>query len=220
MTQNHVGCKARVGSTPTSGTTRYIGKPKPLPQDRALLAYVVGVAIGDGNLSNPNGRATKLRITCDARYPKLADKIKEALQRLLPYNKVSVVQKRGNCFDIVCHSNHWEFLLGWRVGKGSKIEQEVTVPAWIKENDEYRILCLRGLIETDGCTYFDRGYPMVMFATAIPRLAEDVKGIIESLGFHPHTYKVHNGGARYSIYHIRLSKQVLAFLSLVRPEKQ
>jgi len=44
-----------------------------------LLAYVVGVALGDGNLSNPNGRATRLRITCDAKYPRLARKIARSL---------------------------------------------------------------------------------------------------------------------------------------------
>jgi len=29
------------------------------------------MAIGDGNLSSPNGRVTKLRITCDIKYPSI-----------------------------------------------------------------------------------------------------------------------------------------------------
>jgi hypothetical protein len=33
--------------------------------DTQLQAYVIGLAIGDGNLSNPSGRAVRLRITCD-----------------------------------------------------------------------------------------------------------------------------------------------------------
>jgi hypothetical protein len=56
----------------------------PLNPDPELQAYVIGLAIGDGNLSNPNGRAVRLRITCDTKYPALIDKISTALKQLLP----------------------------------------------------------------------------------------------------------------------------------------
>ncbi len=46
-----------------------------LNPDRELQAYVIGLAIGDGNLSNPNGRAVRLRITCDTKYPRLVGNI-------------------------------------------------------------------------------------------------------------------------------------------------
>jgi hypothetical protein len=67
------------------------GRVLPLYPDRELHAYVIGVAIGDGNLSSPNGRAVRLRITCDTKYPVLIAKIRSALETLLPRNKVSVV---------------------------------------------------------------------------------------------------------------------------------
>ena len=59
----------------------------PLHPDSELHAYVVGLAIGDGNLSNPNGRAVRLRITCDTKYPALIARIRSALERLLPRTK-------------------------------------------------------------------------------------------------------------------------------------
>lgn len=34
-------------------------------EDKRNLAYVIGIAFGDGNLSNPNGRAVRLRVSCD-----------------------------------------------------------------------------------------------------------------------------------------------------------
>ena len=40
------------------------------------LAYIIGIALGDGNLSNPNKRAVRLRITCDTGYPGLIENIK------------------------------------------------------------------------------------------------------------------------------------------------
>jgi hypothetical protein len=45
------------------------GRALSLHPDSELHAYVLGLAIGDGNLSNPNGRAVRLRITCDTKYP-------------------------------------------------------------------------------------------------------------------------------------------------------
>ena len=43
----------------------------------ALQAYVIGLAIGDGDLSNPNGRAVRLRITCGSQYPALIAKVND-----------------------------------------------------------------------------------------------------------------------------------------------
>ena len=48
-----------------------------LNKDKGLQAYVIGLALGDGNLSNPNGKATRLRITCDKKYPFLPLEKKE-----------------------------------------------------------------------------------------------------------------------------------------------
>lgn len=109
--------------------------------------------------------------------------------------------------------------MGWYVGKGSKVDQQVCAPGWIKENREYATHCLRGLLETDGCIYLDRGYPMVMFASVVSRLADDVFEIISSLGFTPHVYRVQNGKPRLPVYHVRLSKRVRDFVALVRPQK-
>lgn len=100
-----------------------------VPSRGRLLAYVVGIALGDGNLSNPNGRATRLRVTCDLQYPHLARRITRCLRALLPDNRVGSVRKRSRCIDISCYSNHWEQLLGWRVDRGSKITQGVSITA-------------------------------------------------------------------------------------------
>jgi len=90
---------------------------------------------------------------------------------------------------------------------------------------KYQINCLKGLIETDGCIYFDRGYKMMMFSTIIPKLANDVFKMINSLDFSPNIYRIKRGTNKYNfdqkiIYRIRLSKNVSDFLSLVRPEKK
>jgi len=201
----------------------YFRIPK-LSADKNLQAYVIGLALGDGNLSKPGPRAVRLRISCDNKYPQLIKRIFESLKLLLPENKVGLVHRdKSNCTDISIYSNQLETLLGWSAKSGSKFAQNVSVPKWIKEQKDYKINCLRGLIETDGSIYTDRGYKMVNFTSNIYKLACDTENMILSLGFKPHLYKVAREKKynfnQQSFYHVRLSKNVSEFLDLVKPDK-
>ena len=181
-------------------------------------AYVVGLAIGDGNLSNPNGRAVRLRITCDTRYRNTLKNIVNAVKTVMPQNKVSLVQKSKNCVDVSCYSNKWENILGWRANKKSKFNQKVSVPIWIKKSKRLSISCLRGLIETDGSVYKDRKYVTVNFVTTIHNLADDVMEMIIRAGFTPNMqiYKPKNGKIKYTI---RVSKNVCEFIEKIGIDK-
>ena len=181
------------------------------------LAYVVGVAIGDGNLSNPNGRAVRLRVSCDIKYPKIIERIKKAVQQLLPINKVSIVDTKRNCLDVSCYSNKLENFLGWKAKEGSKYKQRVSVPVWIRTNKKYTISCLRGLFETDGSIYKDRGYIMSNFVTIIPELACDVIQMIKDLGFEPKKYTIKTKNK--TRYNIRVSKDVDLFIKTIKLKK-
>jgi len=151
---------------------------------RKTLAYIVGVALGDGNLSNPNGRAIRLRVTCDAKYPKLSQSIITALKSLLPDNAVSIAPgPKDTYYNISVYSNKLAEWMPWQSGKGSKEVQLARVPQWIKDNDQFSKACLRGLFQTDGCIYNDRGYLMVNFTNNITPLVEDVCTMISSCGF-------------------------------------
>jgi hypothetical protein len=176
--------------------------------------------VGDGNLSNPNGRAVRLRITCDIKYPGLIARIAASLQQLLPKNRVSVVRSNGNYVNVSVYSNHLEALLGWRAAGGAKHRQGIELPPWICESRRLSIACLRGLIETAGAIYVDRGYPMVIFSTVIPMLAAQVEAMMQRLGYRPHSYKIPQRPTPGSFkYQVRLSRNVSAFLALVGPSK-
>lgn len=181
------------------------------------LAYVIGLALGDGNLSNPNGRAVRLRITCDTKYKNLIKDFCSSIQKLLPENKVSIVKRAKTFCDISCYSNKWENWLGWRVGKGSKYEQKISVPEWIKQNKKFSIECLRGLMQTDGCVYIDRGYKMIGFVTIVPTLANDVISMIIKLGFKVNIYKIKT--KTKARYNIRISKDAEKFIRTLELRK-
>lgn len=177
-----------VSKSPAGNSVRVQVPPAaPIEENRAeALAYIVGVALGDGNLSSPNGRVTRLRISCDNNYPLIAEEMVSALRILFPRNRVSLVKRTGQgCFDISVYSQLLNTWMPWSVGKGPKLVQEAHVPAWIFTKDIYMKECLRGLIQTDGCIYIDRGYPMVNFVNSTRRLAEDARDMLITIGFRP-----------------------------------
>ena len=190
---------------------------KEINPDKKLQAYIIGLCIGDGNLSNPNGRTVRLRITCDNKYPKLKKHIKESLQRLLPENKVSKINRKG-CVDISCYSNQLEEILRWKAKGGSKLKQNVSIPNWIIKNKIYSKECLRGLFQTDGCMYKDRGYIMVNYTTIIEKLVLDIENIIINLGYKPQTRKVITG--KYKKYVLRISKDTNKFIKEINLWKE
>lgn len=175
------------------------------------LAYIIGVALGDGNLSCPNGRTTRLRVTCDAKYPEIITEITFALKQLFPNNQVSHVIRTDNCIDISLYSNKLNEYIPWEVGKGSKHNQHAHVPTWIRDNKVFVRFCLKGLLQTDGSIYYDRKYPMVNFNNMTEELVEDVFNMIAQLGYSPHKYQTvqKNETVKYSV---RLSKEVNLFI--------
>jgi DNA-binding transcriptional regulator WhiA len=183
-------------------------------------AYIIGVALGDGNLSNPNKRAVRLRVTCDNKYPEIMSRIAQALQILLPQNKVSLYRRKdSNCTDVYGYSNALESILGWRALEGSKYIQRVRVPDWIFSKDEYMRLCLQGLFETDGSVYKDRVYTYANFTSIIPGLAFDVKLMINKLGYSSTTQHTVQKNGKYKFV-VRVCKQCSYFLKEIQLQKK
>lgn len=178
-------------------------------------AFIVGVALGDGNLSNPNKRAVRLRVTCDAKYPAVTRCIVDALERQFPKNKVSLISRKDNCVDVSVYSNNLLHILPWTPDDGSKYEQNVRVPNWILERQSYIKACLHGLFLTDGSVYDDRGYKMANYTTNIAYLAADVQTMIETLGFRPSVSKAAQPSGKPKIT-IRIARQTEHFLKTIR----
>lgn len=165
-----------------------------------ILAYVVGIALGDGNLSNPNGRAYRLRVTCDKRYPLLKNYIASSLKKLFPKNKIGTIHRKG-CTDISLYSNRLPKLLGWKPENGPKDKQNIGVPDWIKKEIGPTKQCLRGLFQTDGSVYKDRGYLMANFVNNSAKLINDVCEMIKKIKHTPNiqVIKKENGKTKHTV---------------------
>jgi hypothetical protein len=171
-------------------------------------------------LSNPNGRALRLRISCDTKYQNIIKNICSSLKILLPKNRISFVKKKCRCVDISCYSNSWGKWLDWKYNKGPKYEQTIKIPSWIKTNSVYSKLCLKGLFQTDGSIYLDRGYIMTNFVTTIPNLGDEVVEMITKLGFKPKLYTLEvRGKIKHKKNTIRISKNVTEFIEAINLTK-
>lgn len=191
---------------------------KRLDPNKKLQAYIIGVALGDGNLSNPNGRAVRLRVTCDKKYPILLHHIASSMQKLFPDNKVSLINRKV-AMDVSIYSNQLTNLLGYTWSGGPKNFQNVGIPIWIKKSFDYTKECLRGLFQTDGSIYNDRGYVMINFTNTDLRLVADVFEMMTGMGYQPNIQKIKRMHCKMR-YTIRLCKNASAFIQEIQLWKQ
>ena len=118
--------------------------------DRSRLGGLRRVEL-HGNPGTPEGRSKggKKTIQLFRNDPELARSRGFAVRKEICY------PKGNNGADIiVSSSNLVDFLLTQGIVMGNKIKNQVGVPLWIQEKIEYRVACLRGLMDTDGGVYF------------------------------------------------------------------
>jgi hypothetical protein len=131
--------------------TNDILEPLPFkkPKFSEELAEFVGIMLGDGGITKNQIKVT-LHCVDDAEYSKYVMKLIAKLFGVTPGK-----HKKKDClvFNIeVSRVNLVKFCvdkLGLKIG--NKVKQQVDIPDWIKKDSKYKIACLRGLVDTDGC---------------------------------------------------------------------
>ncbi len=124
-----------------------------LPKKSKELAELLGIAIGDGGLSN-----YQLTITTNSITDKQHAQHSKKLVNLLFGIPVALRKRPGQNAVVVVVSS--KMLVGFlnKLGMpiGDKIRNKVGVPSWIYEKQEYKKAFIRGLFDTDGCIYLDK----------------------------------------------------------------
>jgi len=135
---------------------------------------------------------------------------------MLSENKVSLIHRK-NCTDVSVYSNHLPELLEWKWNNGPKDKQNVTVPDWVKKDLSFTRECLRGLLQTDGSIYKDRGYLMINFVNTVPKLSNDVFYMMQQLGYRPNLQELKQGNGKIK-HTIRLARDSKKFRFKTRTE--
>jgi hypothetical protein len=133
------------------------------PLDRQAYAYLLGLYLGDGCLSEHRRRVFRLRISLDARYPRV---IAECTQAMAVVGQRTVGHTRApGCVVVNAYWKHWPCLFPQH-GAGRKHERPIHLAAWQREiTREYPGPLLRGFIHSDGARFLNivNGTPYVRY---------------------------------------------------------
>ncbi|SDT78418.1 hypothetical protein SAMN05216371_5721 [Streptomyces sp. TLI_053] len=125
------------------------GRPSP-SVPRADYAYLLGLYLGDGCISEGRRKVHALRIACGNNWPGLINECERAMAAVMPRNKVTRVRATG-CTSVVGTSKHWPCLIPQH-GPGPKHLRRIALEPWQQEIvDAHPWDFLRGLIHSDGC---------------------------------------------------------------------
>ena len=122
-----------------------------LPRKTENLAELFGIILGDGGV-NKYQLTISLNWRTDHSYYLAVKKLIEKL-----FGLRCLVLLSGSCVSVIASSVRLiDFLVSNGLKIGNKVAKQVDVPEWIKKNKKFSRRCVRGLIDTDGCVYFER----------------------------------------------------------------
>lgn len=161
-----------------------------VPKESVELAEFVGIMLGDGNIGRLQISIT-LNSIVDADNSIFVSKLCNKLFGCYP-----IIMKKKDCNAVSVYYNGInlvKFLCGIGMVIGNKVKQQVGVPAWILKNIEYKRVCLRGLMDTDGGVFIHKykvhgkeySYRKICFTGYSLPLLNFVYNTLKELGFTP-----------------------------------
>lgn len=162
------------------------------PNKSIILAELFGIILGDGHVGK-YGFGVTLNKHTDYQYSRYVINIIKNLFSVNPkvFTRDNYIQIDTVAIRVI------EFLLKNGLKRGSKIKNQVDVPLWIKNNFQYSIACMKGLVDTDGCIYFDKHtikgvkYSSICldFTNHSKPLLDFAKSLFQSLGYKANSSK-------------------------------
>ena len=146
------------------------------------LAFLIGLALGDGNIS-AFPRTECLTISLNTKYPTLVAYTKCTLNRL--FEKTSSQERIGNCVRLRIYQKYISKRLDILTGDRHKAKLEI--PHWIWKSRKFLTWYLKGLFEAEGSLSIHlRTYTYnFQFSNLNRDLLKNVGELLEKLGFHP-----------------------------------
>jgi len=168
-----------------------------IPPRSVELAKFIGVMLGDG------GIRSRYQFTISFNYKtdwEFAEYVTRLIKRLFAVEHVILKRKDSLGADIVISSaSVIDFLLKQGLKVGSKVKNQVDIPAWIKSDVEFQKACLCGLVDTDGSLYCHRykvnnkwyRYQKLDFTSCSKPLLRSAYAIFSNLGIRSSLKGVH-----------------------------
>ena len=164
----------------------------PICQDGVLrpsvYAYLLGLYLGDGSLSECAGDVYRLEIGLDQKYPRIIDSCAEAIERFCEGSGPASRRNRPGCVIVYRSWKHWPCVFPQH-GPGQKWTRDVSLVYWQDEiaraNPD---ALLRGLIQSDGSRDENwvkaKSYPRYQFVNNSFQIQEIFTTACERVGVH------------------------------------
>jgi len=179
------------------------------------LAELTGFILGDGNITKAD-KTREVAVTLNNDEEQIQERVVELFKRI--YEGKIKIQERPDYGANVVKTYGWDSVsktIEYVMPEGDKIENQVSVPNWIFEDEKYVKRCLKGLIDSDGSVYIQqqdgRKYTMINFKNKSKRLLKDFELMCKKLGIN--TSNSSNAKAIYA------QSSVEKFLEEVKPIK-
>ena len=144
-------------------------------------AEFIGIMLGDGNLYR-----NRIKISLDKRNRHYINYVKNLFNDLFGIKLKESIVLGTNQIHLYCYNYLLtDELLNLGLKRGDKIENQLGIPLWIKENKEFAKRCIKGLIDTDGCIFVCKRerQKYVNFTNHNKKLFEDFKEVTKNLGY-------------------------------------
>ncbi|MFN2589301.1 MAG: hypothetical protein ABR518_00820 [Actinomycetota bacterium] len=158
----------------------------PVPFDQAAYAYLLGLYLGDGCLSEHRRGVFALRVTLDNKYPKIIEECRRAIMDVRPGAAVFQVRAPG-CTQVVSSWKHWPCLFPQHA-PGRKHLRPVALESWQERVAfAHAERLIRGLIHSDGCRSRNvvkgKNYPRYQFTNYSTDIRASFAGSVITSGF-------------------------------------
>ncbi|MER8182489.1 transcriptional regulator [Kitasatospora sp. NPDC094015] len=182
-----------IRAAPSPGRSAECPARTPAALPPAPYAYLLGLYLGDGCLSEGRRGVYALRIACAKAWPGLIEECERTITAVLPANRTCRADAQG-CVQVVSTSKHWPCLLPQH-GPGKKHERPIVLAAWQQEIvDAHPWPLLRGLLHSDGCRITNwatrtvggvvrrHEYPRYFFTNTSADIVRLFTGTLDALG--------------------------------------
>lgn len=163
-----------------------------IPKYSIQLAEFFGLMMGDGGINNPWQANITLNAVKDKEYSSYILKLCNTLFGVAP-----AIRKRKEKQALVislASTTVVDFLVMNGLPRGNKLNNGLRIPPWILAKKSYRIACVRGLVDTDGCLFIHKHVVAgknynnlgLCFTSYSVELINQVAAILEECGIAPH----------------------------------
>jgi len=160
------------------------------------LAELIGVVLGDGNISS-FPRTEELRIVSNSNNTGFIKRYARLLSKVIKKRPNIRKDKNENAVRIRIYQKYLSKRIG--IPSGARKNKNINIPRWILEKKAYLKRYLRGLYEAEGsfCVHKPTYTYKFLFSNRNESLLKNVYRALRILGLHPHKSK----------YKIQISKQ-------------